>query len=170
MKRNPLLGRQFYGGEEDYQLPKKPAKNTTDAVFDQMSEDYPKKAIEWVHDIKWRGPVEVPLKRTDFDERFSWKAEKEPDRVKKFERRIKSSDRKGEKIKPVIMMQRPDKTAMIVDGHHRALAYRNLDRPIYAWLGTSNKQKGPWDEVHASQFKPGSGPQRQGDPNQNIYR
>lgn len=170
MKRNPLLGRQFNTEEQDYGLPKRPAKNVTDAVFDQMSEDYPKNAIEWIHDIKWRGPIDVPLKRTDFDEKFSWKAAKEPARIKKFEQRIKSSDHKGERIKPVVMVQRPDKTAMVVDGHHRALAYKGLNRPIYAWVGYPSKAKGPWDYVHDSQFKPSTGPQRQGNKNENIYR
>lgn len=169
-KHNPLLGRQFYNSEPDYDLPKHPTKNTTDAVFDQMSEDYPKSAIEWVHDIKWRGPIQVPLKNVDFNDKYTWKAEKQPEKVKHFRQRILRSEAKGEHVKPVVMIQRPDKTAMIPDGHHRALAYKELNKPIYAWVGYPDKSKGPWDYVHDSQFKPSTGPQRQGDKNENIYR
>jgi hypothetical protein len=118
----------------------------------------------------WKGPVEVSLKRVDFDEKNSWKAEKEPDRINIFKRRIRAADRKGEGIKPVVMIQRPDKTAMVMDGHHRALAYKEMNRPVYAWVGFPARSKGPWDNTHDYQYKPDSGPQRQGNKGENVYR
>jgi hypothetical protein len=164
-----LLGPQFHA-TSSFNMPKKPAKKTADAVYDQLTEDYPKDTVDWVHNIKWKGPVEVPLKRTDFDEKNSWRAEHQPEKVNLFKRRIKQAERKGEGIKPVVMIQRPDNTAMIMDGHHRALAYKELNLPIHAWLGYPGKSKGPWDEVHDYQFKPDSGPQREGNKNENVYR
>jgi len=57
-----------------------------------------------------------------------------------------------------------------MDGHHRALAYKELNKPIYAWVGYPSKGKGPWDRTHDYQFKPDSGPQRQGNKAENVYR
>lgn len=171
--RDLLSSRQF-GERTQVSKPKspvrRPAKSVADAVFDQLTEDYPKKSVDWVHKIPWKGPVKVPLKSVDFEEKNSWKAEKEPERVDIFKKRIKTAQKKHEGIKPVVMIQRPDKTAMVMDGHHRAIAYRELNLPVYAWLGYPGKSKGPWDKVHDYQFKPGSGPQRQGDKGENIYR
>lgn len=165
-----LLGNQFKKGSDTFGIPKKPAKKITDAVYDQLTEDYPKKAVDWVHSIVWKGPVKVPLSRTDFDDKASWRAEHQPEKVNLFKNRIRQAERKGEGIKPVVMIQRPDKTAMIMDGHHRALAYKELSKPIYAWVGYPGKSKGPWDIVHDYQYKPDSGPQRQGKKNENVYR
>jgi len=168
--KSQLLGPQFKSNSSSSSMRRKPAKKVADAVYDQLTEDYPKDAVDWVHGVKWKGPVEVPLQRTDFDEKNSWRASHQPEKVNLFKRRIKQADKKGEGIKPVVMIQRSNKTAMIMDGHHRALAYKELDRPIYAWLGFPGKSKGPWDVVHDYQYKEGTGPQRQGDKSQNVYR
>lgn len=166
-----VLGKQFKETGTDFGIPKKPSKQLADAVYDQLSEDYPKKALDWVHSVKWRGPVEVPLSRVDFDDKHSWRAAKEPGKVKKFEGFIKKAERKGEHIKPGILIKRPgEKTDMIPDGHHRALAYANLGKPLYAWEGMPSKDSGPWDSLHDYQFKKDSGPQRQGNKGENTYR
>lgn len=168
-----LLGRQFDSIKPKPKgsgLPKRPVKKLADAVYDQLTEDYPKKAVDWVHNVKWAGPEKVPLKNVDFEEKNTWKAEKEPDKVSLFKNRIRAAARKHEGIKPVVMIARPDKTVMVMDGHHRALAYRELKKPVYAWVGYPGKSKGPWDKVHDYQFKPGTGPQREGDKRENVYR
>lgn len=167
-----LLGKQFNQSEKksDNGLKKSPPKNVADAVFDQLTEDYPKKAVDWVHNVEWKGPKKIPLGNIDFKEKNTWKAEKEPEKVSIFKQRIRAAEKKHEGIKPVVMIQRPDKTTMIMDGHHRAIAYRELDKPVYAWVGYPGKSKGPWDTVHDYQFKPDSGPQRQGNKGENVYR
>lgn len=117
-------------------------------VLDQLSEDYPPEALEWIHKAQWSGPVQVPLSRIDYSNSIAWQAAEEPDKVATFERKIR-----GGWMKPVILVQTPHKKKLIViDGHHRSMAYRGLNRPVMAWVGKVNADKGPWDEMHASQF------------------
>lgn len=117
-------------------------------VLDQLSEDYPPEALEWINRAQWNGPVQVPLTKVDFSNSPNWQASKEPDKVATFERKIRSGW-----MKPVILVQTPHRRKLIViDGHHRSMAYRGLNRPIMAWVGKVNADRGPWDEMHASQF------------------
>lgn len=119
-------------------------------VMNQMRKNFPEDAIEWMADVRWIGPVEVPLDRVDFDDADSWAAAHEPDRVKHFAKKIKHGD--GH-LHPVVAVQEPgDPRIKIVDGHHRALAYRKLDRPVLAYVGFVDKDGGPWDETHSSQI------------------
>lgn len=121
-----------------------------DDVHDLMSEDFPDEAIAWVKDAPWRGPMRVPLSSVDFSNRDSWHASRESDkpRVEKFQDMIET----GEGVKPVILVMRPRGKAMIVDGHHRALAHwKNGETKMLAYVAKVGEQKGPWDTTHEAQ-------------------
>ena len=162
------LGRQFTSktvGKQTAKVIKKfPPKTVADAVYDQLTEDYPKSALDWVHKIQWKGPVNVPLKDIDFSEKNTWAASREVDEVHAWEKRIAQAKAKGEHIKPAVLIQRPKATAMVPDGHHRALAYENMKEPVYSWLGVVNRAKGPWDNLHDKQYRDSTGPQKGGNP------
>lgn len=173
MSSSSLLGPQF---QKKLRAAKqgdsnRPAKKVVDAVYDQLSEDYPAKALTWVHSMKWQGPKNVPLSQIDFEGDSDFLiAETQPEKVNLFRRRIKASEKKGEQIKPVIVIKRPSKKALAPDGHHRTLAYKELNKPVYAWVGSASSNRGPWIKLHDKQFKPDTGPQREGDKNENVYR
>lgn len=166
MASKHLNGRQFAGidfsaesvqkGEE-----RRNARNThpsmtdTQCVYGQLTDDYPKESLRWVETTKWTGPKNIPLDKIDWDSDQVWKAAHEPDHVNLFVDKIKEEARKREHIKPVIVVNRPGKNPplMIPDGHHRALAYRKLKKPVWAWEGKVTRTKGPWDTLHDSQYK-----------------
>lgn len=124
-----------------------PDHNIAEAVAAQLSDDYPPDAVTWVKGAHWRGPVMVPLDQLDMAGRDTWRASKEPKRVAQFAKRT----RRG-KVSPAVLVQTPGSDKMvIIDGHHRALAAEQLDRPILAYVGKVGAKTGPWDEMHASQ-------------------
>jgi len=143
---------------------KNPPKTIADAVYDQLTEDYPKDALNWVHDIKWKGPMEVPSTKIDMADRDSWKASHEPEVVDQWKKRISSAEKKGEHVKPVVLIQRKGKKIFPTDGHHRTLAYYEENKPVYAWVGMPTRTKGPWLSLHDKQFKKESGPRKGGNP------
>lgn len=172
MSASSVLGPQFekkVGKQTAKALRKFPPKTVADAVYDQLTEDYPKSALDWVHKIKWTGPKTIPVSKIDFSGENTWAAAHEPEQVRSWETRINAAERRGEHVKPSLVIQRPGKTAMIPDGHHRAMAYKNLDKPIYAWIGDPGKAKGPWDKLHDQQYKNSTGPQRGGNPGMYHY-
>lgn len=123
------------------------------AVFDQLVEDFPKDAARWVLHLKWDGPKDVPLDQIDYSNKDSWHASKDPDHVAVMVKKIKS----GEK-KPIILVSRKGKKKlMVVDGHHRALAYLKLKLPARAYVAQVPDISGPWDEMHAAQDNGKSG-------------
>lgn len=118
-----------------------------DDVYQQLMDDYPPEAAKWVKKAAWVGPESVPVTDVDFSNEHKWRASHELDKVGKFQKKIS----KG-KMKPVILVKRPGSTKyIIIDGHHRSLAYRALGRNITAYVGTVSKSTGAWDEMHASQ-------------------
>lgn len=124
------------------------------AVFDQLLEDFPRSSLEWVLHAEWRGPIEVPLHQVDFSHADTWAAAHEPEKVKRFEKRIKHGKRK-----PVVLVRTPHgEHDIVVDGHHRSTAYRNLGKPVLAWVGRVHGDTGPWDTLHAQQYAGPSGP------------
>jgi 8-oxo-dGTP pyrophosphatase MutT (NUDIX family) len=130
--------------------------NPVDAehVYSQMLADFPPKAIAWVKDpaIHWLGPVAVPQDRIDYDDVGSWAASSQPARVKHFARKIKA----GEDVAPGICVQKPGEAKVtVIDGHHRALAYRKRDKPLVAYVGFVPADGGPWDETHSYQYSDG---------------
>lgn len=132
--------------------------NTVEAehVMNQMRKNYPEKSIQWMHKATWIGPVGVPLDTIDFDDEDKWAASHQPDAVSRFADGIKQN---VAYTHPVIMVVKPGKhRAVVIDGHHRTLAYRSLERPVKAYVGYLNQDQGPWDETHSSQFHHGDDP------------
>lgn len=137
-------------GSSDYDDP-----NPVDAehVMNQMRKNYPEDSIAWMKSARWIGPVKIPLDRVDFDDKDSWAASHEPDRVKHFVKEIKAGE--GH-MHPVVMVQEPgDDKAKVIDGHHRTLAYKAMNKPVLAYVGFVDQDGGPWDETHSSQTHPG---------------
>jgi hypothetical protein len=116
-------------------------------VIKQLSEDYPVNSLEWVKETTWEGPETVEIKDVDYANYKNWQAYHEPKKVKKFEKKISKGKRK-----PVILVKTPkNKKYIVIDGHHRALAYRHLNRPLMAWIGYTKSESGPWDTFHDEQ-------------------
>ncbi|MEV8324520.1 phage portal protein [Kitasatospora sp. NPDC056731] len=120
-----------------------------DRVRDQLLQNYPPAVLDWVSQASWSGPQRVSLDEVDFSHEDEWAASQEPKRVKHFVKQI----RKRGKTKPVVLIKTPGNPKMvIIDGHHRSLAYRKRGKPIYAWIGTVAADHGQWDQIHSSQF------------------
>jgi phage gp29-like protein len=135
--------------------PKRNAAEVSKEIFRQMAEDFPAEAIDWIHDYPAQGPVEVDVSDIDYDNAKKWKASKEPDRVGFFERKIID----GEAVKPLVLVKRPGKRSlMIVDGHHRGLAYRRAEfKKALAYVIKVPEVNGPWDITHDQQRERTSG-------------
>jgi phage gp29-like protein len=120
-------------------------KGEAKAVFDMLLEDYPRNTLGWVLAGHWVGPVDVPLDEIDFDSRDSWRASHED--IGPYVKRIEDGKRK-----PVVLVKEPGSSKyMIVDGHHRTLAYEKLDQPVWAYVAHVHVKDGPWRELHAAQ-------------------
>lgn len=131
-----------------------PTQNPADAVRDQLAKDFPSDSLDWVTGTVWTGPGYVSLGDVDTSNRSSWKANHEPEKVTAFRDRIerRQDEGKAAPIKPVILVKTPDNSRMIVvDGHHRTLAFEKLGSPVYAYVGHVDSETGPWDELHALQ-------------------
>ena len=132
--------------------------NPVDAehVINQMRKNYPEKALGWMKDAKWIGPVLIPQDRIDDDDIDSWAASHQPGAVKEFASDIKHG---RAHLHPVVAVQEPgDDKIKIIDGHHRTLAYRKLGQPVKAYVGFVDRDGGPWDETHSFQFHQGADP------------
>ena len=107
-------------------------------VYAQLLDDFPPEAIAWVKRAKWTGPEDVPLDAIVFTP-SKWQAGHEPAKVERFKRKIAARQAKGKPVKPVVLADRPDTAKgthlYVVDGHHRALAFRELGRPVLAYVG-----------------------------------
>jgi hypothetical protein len=129
-------------------------------VAKQLAADYPSRSLGWVlHDAEWHGPVEVSLENVDFSNRKKWNAWHETTRVGEMEKRLRKRIRKGDHLKPAVLIDRPgsppSEDMMVVDGHHRSLASLKAGEPVWAYIGKVREKVGPWDEFHASQCKHG---------------
>lgn len=125
-------------------------------VHNQMLANYPPKSIAWIKKARWIGPMAVDPERVDTQDEDSWAATKEPERVKHFAKAYKK-DPDG--VKPGVCVQEPGQgTVKIIDGHHRFLGARKAGEPYKAYVGFVDKDSGPWDETHSSQFHRGSDP------------
>jgi SPP1 gp7 family putative phage head morphogenesis protein len=123
------------------------------AVYEQLLSDFPAQDVTWVLGLRWTGPEFVPLDQIDWSNQESWTASHQPEKVAKYARKIQ----KG-KIKPGILIARPGKpTVMIADGHHHALAEKQLHRPVYGYIAHPTTVTGPWDELHSYQQHDGDG-------------
>jgi SPP1 gp7 family putative phage head morphogenesis protein len=101
-------------------------------VMAQLEENFPAQALEWVSQAEWAGPLLISLNLVDFHDMETWSAFHEPDRVEHFEHLIQE----GGEFNPVVMIKVPGhEKYRVVDGHHRALAFLRLNRPVKAWTG-----------------------------------
>lgn len=122
-------------------------------VKNLMRSNFPEKALDWVDDAQWVGPVTVPLDHVNFSNHEEWAASHQQGHVEDFVRRMKS----GEQLPPAILVQQPGNDQYeIVDGHHRALADRELKKPVVAYVGQVPKGDNRWQETHSSQIHQGA--------------
>jgi hypothetical protein len=150
----PVAPKKNKGGPSDYSDP-----NPVHAehVYVQMAKNFPPDSIQWVKRATWQGPVNIPWDRIDADAIGSWAASRQPDKVKEFEKLITSHD--GHVAPSVVIQDNDSPKAVIIDGHHRALARRNLKQPVLAYLGTINpKDRKAAEETHSHQVHSGSDP------------
>lgn len=130
-------------------------KAEAQAVFDLLSEDYPKNRLDWILSGHWEGPLEVSLEDINFSNRDSWRASHED--ITPYADRIQQSiDTKGKKgnRKPVVLVKpKGADKYVIVDGHHRTLASEHLEIPVLAYIAHVHVKEGPWDELHSAQKK-----------------
>jgi len=141
------------------------AQGKADQVYAQLTEDYPKAALGWVHHAAWDGPQVVPFTSLDMTGRKKWRASHEPDRVADFAGRIRKrlAGGKTQLKKPAVVVFEPGKkqAGLIVDGHHRTLGAEQAGQSgVLAWVGHVHENAGPWMELHDLQFTrdSGSGP------------
>ena len=105
---------------------------------------------------RWIGPVHVPLDRIDFRDEDSWAAAHEPEAVGRFAGAIEHGTGHTH---PVILVQSPENPkAVIIDGHHRTLACRQLGWPVKAYVGNVKDVTPEILETHTRQVRSGSDP------------
>ena len=147
------LGGQAYKDAADLT---DPSPVEPEHVKNQLRRNYPEKALGWIDNAHWAGPVLIPQDRVDDGDKDSWAASHQPARVKEFAREIKHG--RGH-LHPVVAVQEPGESKVkIIDGHHRTLAYRKLGQPVKAYVGFVGSNGGPWDETHSYQFHQGASP------------
>lgn len=132
---------------------------TNKIVYEQLLRNYPPDSIAWVQRATWKGPYLVSWDLIDHDDMDSWAASREPEHVKRFERKIEAGDR----VNPVVLVldeggKETDSDFIDVDGHHRALAYHNLGRPVLAWCGIlgSPSDRQAMEQTHLDQVHEGA--------------
>lgn len=128
-------------------------RSTADEVYAQLAEDYPASALDWVLHTVWDGPQMVPLAQIDMSGKSTWRASHEPEKVGMFADKIQHKQGKGKQIKPVVLVRTPGAAKnVVIDGHHRTLAYAQLKGPVWAYVGHVSHTTGPWDSLHDYQF------------------
>ena len=160
--------------EDGKPIPRKPAKDSLDsidnrradnlgrprdarydsdaiagAVKHEMEADYEPELLDWVLSAHWKGPVRVSVDQLDFSNEKKWMASHDKVHVDVMKDRIEQGIEK-----PVILVKVPNsKKYIIVDGHHRALAYRTLGKNVRAYVAKVSTSNGPWDSLHAKQHE-----------------
>ena len=130
-------------------------------VESQLLANYPPDSVSWVtaKGIHWIGPILVPLDRIDTRDEDGWAASHQAGAVARFAEGIKSGT--GH-TNPVILVQSPENPkAVVIDGHHRYLAYRKLGRPVKAYVGMTDKVTPAMLETHSSQLHQGASPENE---------
>ncbi len=142
------------GGPSDYS---DPSPVNPEHVMNLMRSNFPEDAIQWVMRARWVGPVDIPWERLDIDAIESWAASTQPDAVNRFAKDIKAGTGHTE---PSILIQDNDSPkAIIIDGHHRAMARHKLGQPVLAYLGIIDpKDRMAAEETHSKQVHHGADP------------
>lgn len=115
----------------------------------QLSKDFPMKAMQWLDHAVVEGPVAVPIADINTKDRAEWAATHEPEKVAAIRARMAVG-----KMKPILVTQAvKGGKKNIVDGHHRFTAAEQLGHThVLAYVAHVPRKKGPWAEMHASQF------------------
>lgn len=136
--------------------PVEPVRNAKDPqakVLQQLARDYPPEAVAWAHHADWSGPVNLPTNH--FEPDMKWLDLASPAHVADFVEQIQ----RGKKLKPVIAVKTPKSAKpKLVDGHHRFLADEQMNCPVRAYVATVDKEHGPWETMHDSQYEGASVP------------
>lgn len=131
--------------------------SVANAVKKQLDQDFPEKDTAWVlsQDVSWRPVSAVPLARINFANEKQWNAYGHSAKLKMFTQKIRRGDRK-----PVVLAQiAGDNTLTVLDGHHRALAYKQLNLPVRGYIANVGPKSAKAAlEMHASQRSGNSGP------------
>jgi HK97 family phage portal protein len=140
------------------------AKSIADTVYNQLTEDYPKASLGWVHHVAWEeAPEMVPFDQINQEDKAGWRTSHEPENVASFASKIKSRIAAGKTAlkKPAVVVDTPGNRGkyQIIDGHHRMLGSQAADgcNGLRAWVGHTDAAKGPWMELHDLQFTRKSG-------------
>lgn len=122
-------------------------------VRNLMLRNFPAKALMWLSDATWSGPVDVPIDEVDWDAAKTWATAHQEGKVDKFKADIES----GNPPRPAIMVLEPgDPKYKIVDGHHRTTAYKQLGKDTApAFVGKVSDSDNRWEETHSSQVHGG---------------
>jgi phage-related protein (TIGR01555 family) len=136
------------------------SKNIALAVKHQMEDDYPPELLEWVEAGDWEGPRRVPVSKVNYIGKEKWSASHDPAHVEVMRNRITQGIEK-----PVILAKEPNSAKLfIVDGHHRALAYEQLGKPLKAYIVKVPSDGGPWRSLHSKQSEGMYGSAQKGRP------
>lgn len=137
--------------------PHDPNPVETEHVLSIMRENFPEKALSWVKQSHWVGPVDVDPQNINFDNMHTWAASHQPKAVRRFAKHIKE---KTAHLHPVILVKTYDHDKYnVVDGHHRTLAYVKLGKPVHAYIGFVPSGVHGWEETHSYQFHAGESPE-----------
>lgn len=130
-------------------LKDRPDNHIAREAYEQSLCDYPAWACGWILAGHWKKQI-VPLDEIDFSKRDNWRASKDGT-VPQYVDKIKAG-----KMKPVLMVKTPGNPKLVViDGHHRTLAYESMGEPVPAYVAEMHVDHGPWLELHAMQKKHG---------------
>ncbi len=121
-------------------------------VYEHLLEDYPAKSLGWIPKVGPWHLAEVPVDEIDFDNANKWRASHED--ITPYVEKIRKA---GGDWKPIVLVKRPNSDKlMIVDGHHRTLAYKTLGWPVKAYVAHVPTVTGDWDTLHDLQKKSSS--------------
>lgn len=125
-------------------------------VYRQLRANYPAESVSWVKRLDWHGPSEVPLAMFDWNSRDRWAAHHQQVKVDHFAALLQAR----EKVNPVIAILRPGTSRLvIIDGHHRALACRQIGWPVRAYVAVADgKDARLAEEAHLYQEHQGDDP------------
>lgn len=143
------------GGPSDYS---DPSPVNAEHVMNLMRSNFPEDAIQWVMRARWIGPVNLSWNRIDIDDIDKWAASHQPEAVNRFARDIKAG--KGHTNPSILIQDNDSPKAIIIDGHHRALAHHKLGQPVLAYLGQIDpKDRMAAEETHSKQVHSGQDPE-----------
>jgi phage gp29-like protein len=129
---------------------KRDDKEMAYAVYEELLEDYPPAALDWILAAHWEGPMEIPLDQIDFSQRKTWRAD--TDDLTPYRDRLNKALAGNGPRKPVIIVKTPGNPLyLIVDGHHRTLACLLEGVPAWAYVAEVHVDNGPWRRLHAEQ-------------------